>query len=146
MLMVNSITFIFHRLSSLLMLAVFMCSACGGSWAVVSTVRSTKVTPVVTVQSPIKVHLPSGPIVYVALGASDAVGIGSNQPGSQGYVPLIAAHLPKGSHMINLGISGERLHNALTEELPIALSTSPELVTVWLVANDFVGGVPYDAY
>ena len=48
--------------------------------------------------------------------------------------------------MINLGISGERLHNALSEELPIALSTSPELVTVWLVANDFVGGVPYDAY
>jgi lysophospholipase L1-like esterase len=48
--------------------------------------------------------------------------------------------------MLNLGISGERLHNALSEELPIALSTSPELVTVWLVANDFVGGVPYDAY
>ena len=92
------------------------------------------------------VHIPAGPITYVALGASDAVGVGSNQPGSQGYVPLVAAYLPKGSHLVNLGISGERLHNALAEELPIALSTSPGLVTVWLVANDFVGGVSYDAY
>src|SRR3989475_10185661 len=102
--------------------------------------RTTKTQPIA------KARLTTGPITYVALGASDAVGVGSNQPGSQGYVPLVAAHLPKGSHMINLGISGERLHNALSEELPIALSTSPELVTVWLVANDFVGGVPYNAY
>jgi len=80
------------------------------------------------------------------MGASDAVGVGSNQPGAQGYVPLVAAHLPKGSHMVNLGISGIRLHEALSEELPIALSTSPKLVTVWLVANDFVGGISYEAY
>jgi acyl-CoA thioesterase-1 len=82
----------------------------------------------------------------VALGASDAVGIGSNQSGSQGYVPLIAAHLVKGSHAINLGISGIRLHRAITQELPLTLTISPDLVTIWLVANDFVGGVPYDDY
>ncbi len=89
---------------------------------------------------------PEGPVTYVALGASDAVGIGSNVPGSQGYVPLVAAHLPKGSHLINLGISGIRLHEALAQELPLALSTSPNLVTIWLVANDFIGGVTYDQY
>ena len=48
--------------------------------------------------------------------------------------------------MVNLGISGIRLHEALSEELPIALSTSPKLVTVWLVVNDFVGGVSYEVY
>lgn len=90
--------------------------------------------------------MPDGPVTYVALGASDAVGIGSNIPGSQGYVPLVAAHLPKGSHVINLGISGIRLHEALTQELPLALSTSPNLITIWLVANDFVDGVTYDNY
>ncbi len=90
--------------------------------------------------------LPTGPVTYVALGASDAVGVGSNFPGSQGYVPLIAAHLPNGSHMINLGISGIHLHEALTEELPLALTTSPNLVTIWLVANDFVAGVTYSDY
>jgi acyl-CoA thioesterase I len=92
------------------------------------------------------ISMPGGPVTYVALGASDAVGVGSNFPGSQGYVPLVAAHLPKGSHLINLGISGIHLHEALSEELPLALSTSPNLITIWLVANDFVGGVTYDDY
>ena len=87
-----------------------------------------------------------GPITYAAMGASDAVGIGSNIPGSQGYVPLIATHLPKGSHLINLGISGIQLHEALSRELPLALTTSPSLITIWLVANDFIGGVTYDNY
>ena len=93
-----------------------------------------------------KARLLTGPITYVALGASDAVGVGSDQPGSQGYVPLLATHFSKGSHLVNLGISGIRVHEALTEELPIALSTSPDLITIWLVANDFVGGVTYDDY
>src|SRR6266480_7541996 len=92
------------------------------------------------------IFIPGGPVTYVALGASDAVGVGSNIPGSQGYVPLIAAHLPKGSHLINLGISGIHLHEALSEELPLALTTSPNLITIWLVANDFVGGVSYSDY
>ncbi len=95
---------------------------------------------------PTPVFLPNGPVTYVALGASDAVGIGSNIPGSQGYVPLVAAHLPKRSHLINLGISGIQLHQALSQELPLALSTSPNLITIWLVANDFIGGVTYDNY
>jgi acyl-CoA thioesterase-1 len=92
------------------------------------------------------ISMPGGPVTYVALGASDAVGVGSNFPGSQGYVPLVAAHLPKGSHLINLGISGIHLHEAISEELPLALTTSPNLITIWLVANDFVGGVTYDDY
>jgi acyl-CoA thioesterase-1 len=92
------------------------------------------------------IFMPGGPVTYVALGASDAVGIGSNLPGSQGYVPLVAAHLPKGSHLINLGISGIQLHEALSQELPLALTTSPNLITIWLVANDFIGGVTYVNY
>ena len=86
------------------------------------------------------------PVTYVALGASDAVGVGSKQPGSQGYVPLLAAHLQKGSRLINLGISGIELHEALTQELPLALGTNPNLITIWLVTNDFMGGVSYSQY
>jgi len=134
-----------YSLPLLLFLVVaLLCSAC----ATTGTTSDTNLSAPHTAAAlpPTIIHIPAGPITYVALGASDAVGVGSNQPGSQGYVPLVATHLPKGSHLLNLGISGIHLHDALAEELPIALSTSPELVTVWLVANDFVGGVPYDAY
>src|SRR6266567_8347704 len=94
-----------HRLSWLPVLIIaLICSACGAGSGVI-TVRNVSPTHSVTVQPRPTVHLPAGPITYVALGASDAVGIGSNQPGSQGYVPLIATRLPKGSHSINLGIS-----------------------------------------
>jgi acyl-CoA thioesterase I len=135
--------------SSLLVLfaLIFLSTACAAPGGSTSSTFSVRTHPqAAATQPPAMVHIPSGPITYVALGASDAVGVGSDQPGSQGYVPLVAAHLPKGSHLVNLGISGERLHDALTEELPIALSTSPGLITVWLVANDFVDGVSYDAY
>ncbi len=84
--------------------------------------------------------------MYVALGASDAVGVGTSRPGSQGYVPLLTQRLPQGSRTVNLGVSGIHLHEALDQELPTALSTSPQLVTIWLVANDFVGGVSYESY
>jgi lysophospholipase L1-like esterase len=84
--------------------------------------------------------------VYVALGASDAVGVGADQPSSQGYVPQIFQHLAAGSHLINLGVSGIHLHEALSQELPIALASNPQLVTIWLVANDFVANVSYDSY
>lgn len=86
------------------------------------------------------------PVTYVALGASDAVGVGSNVPASQGYVPLIARHLAGGSHMLDLGVSGILLHEALSRELPQVLNSSPQLITVWLVANDFIGGVSYQSY
>ena len=118
---------------------LFICTACGGT-------ANTQPTPTVThhVTTP---HLNlQHPIVYVAMGASDAVGVGSNEPGSQGYVPLVASHLPQGSHLVNLGISGIHLHDALTQELPLTLSTAPQLITIWLVANDFVAGVSYNDY
>jgi lysophospholipase L1-like esterase len=119
-------------------------SACSSSGTTVSA-KPDKATQA-PVQSVTGRQLPTGPVTYVALGASDAVGVGSNQPGSQGYVPLVATHLPKGSHTINLGISGIHLHEALTQELPLALNLAPDLVTIWLVSNDFIAGVPYDSY
>jgi lysophospholipase L1-like esterase len=85
-------------------------------------------------------------VVYVAMGASDALGVGSDRPQAQGYVPLIASKLPRGSRTINLGINGIHLHQALKLELPQALNTQPQLITIWLVANDFATGTPDDDY
>jgi acyl-CoA thioesterase I len=120
----------------------FLSSACTSSAS--QTVAQAKPTP----DQPItKQQLFSGgPFTYVALGASDAVGVGSNQPDTQGYVPQLTQRLPAGSHVVNLGISGIHLHEALSRELPLALSAQPKLVTIWLVANDFVAGVSYQDY
>ena len=129
---------------SLLCLALIFAS-CG---SVSETLHKSKPTGTSS-NSPVQptaVNFLSKPLVYVALGASDAVGVGSDTPVSQGYVPLVAARLPRGSHALDLGVNGIHLREALTAELPLALSTSPNLITVWLVANDFIGGVAYNDY
>lgn len=140
-------TWFYRSFSLTALLLTFLFSACapGGNTGVGHNTSTTSTHQTVTAQ-PTKSITLRQPVTYVALGASDAVGVGSNQPGSQGYVPLVSAHLPKGSRLINLGVSGIHLHEALTEELPLALSTSPNLVTIWLVANDLVAGVSYSAY
>ncbi len=137
-----------HTLTALALccLTLFLAS-CGGVLEAQQTQKqapsgsnfSAQTTPTATTS-------PGRPLVYVALGASDAVGVGSDTPDSQGYVPLLAAHLPKGSRALNLGVNGIHLREALTTELPLALSTSPNLITAWLVANDFIGGVTYNDY
>ena len=86
------------------------------------------------------------PVVYVAMGASDAVGVGANNPNTQGYVPIIISHLPKGSEALNYGISGILLHDALADELPQAIAVQPTIVTIWLVGNDFRNCTPLAQY
>lgn len=86
------------------------------------------------------------PVTYVALGASDAVGVGATNPNTKGYVPLIIARLPAHSSALNLGISGVLEHEALARELPPAIAAQPTLVTVWLVGNDFKGCTPLAQY
>lgn len=85
-------------------------------------------------------------VVYVALGASDAVGVGAADPNTQGYVPLLIARLPKDASALNLGVSGYRIHDALQTKLATALNAQPTLVTVWLAGNDFRGCTPLTTY
>jgi lysophospholipase L1-like esterase len=108
---------------SLVLLFALLLAACGGG------------TTAVNRAAPTATHRPS--VVYVALGASDAVGVGADDPNTQGYVPRLIARLPGAADALNLGILGETLHQALDSELPTALTRHPTLVTVWLAANDF---------
>lgn len=130
-----------HRALSVALLGMALAlSACGGG-AGNATIAPPTATPLPT---PSSTAVPS--VIYVALGASDAVGIGATDPNTQGYVPLLIAKLPRGSEALNLGISGIELHSALSSELPQALADHPTLVTVWLAANDFKDCVPVQQY
>jgi acyl-CoA thioesterase I len=109
-------------------------AACGGG---ASALLPRSATPTATVK-------PS--MVYVALGASDAVGVGASDPNRTAYIPLLISRLPPHAEALNLGVSGYTMHQALADELPAALAAHPSLVTVWLVGNDFRQCTPLNTY
>lgn len=119
---------------SLLVALSLLLAACGSA-ATAGTISHATPTPTV-----------HPPIIYVAIGASDAVGVGASNPNTQGYVPILISRLPKYSEALNVGVSGYTIHEALQSELPQALADHPTLVTIWLVGNDFKGCVPLQQY
>jgi acyl-CoA thioesterase I len=88
----------------------------------------------------------TAPLTYVALGASDATGLGARDPAREGWVPLLAQGLPRGTRLVNLGVPGITLREAVERVLPRAIGAQPGLVTVWLVVNDILAGVPLESY
>ena len=82
-------------------------------------------------------------IVYAALGASDAVGVGAF-PLDEGYVYKIKDGLQPYANRVelhNLGVSGERIAYLEETELPAAIDRNPGVVTIWAGPNDVGGGV-----
>jgi acyl-CoA thioesterase I len=86
------------------------------------------------------------PLTYVALGASDAAGVGVEDAARDNWVAVLGRRLPQPVKVVNLGIPGIRLLEALEVEVPPALDARPSLITVWLVVNDILAGVPLDHY
>jgi acyl-CoA thioesterase I len=86
------------------------------------------------------------PLTYVAIGASDAVGIGTQNPETEGWVPRFGAQLGPNVRVVNLGVSGSTLSQALNEQLGPALDARPDVVTVWLAVNDLNARVPLEQY
>ena len=84
--------------------------------------------------------------VYVAIGASDSYGVGTDDPATESWPAVLARYLPPGTHFVNLGVPGILLHRAVEVELPVALDAHPTLVTVWLAVNDLAAGVPLSSY
>lgn len=86
------------------------------------------------------------PLTYVAIGASDTVGVGADDPETEGWPALIYDRLPPGTRFLRLGISGSTAGEAVQAQLPHAEPASPDLVTIWLAVNDFNEGVPLGQY
>lgn len=89
---------------------------------------------------------PRARLTYVAIGASDTFGTGADDPPSQNWPADLTVKLGNDVHLVNLGIPGIHAHDALNIELPVALDSHPNLVTVWLAVNDLVDNVPLDSY
>jgi len=88
----------------------------------------------------------AGPGLYVALGASDAVGVGAQRPAQEGWVPRVHAGLPTGTQLVNVGISGATVHDVIERQLPVALDALPRWATLWPGVNDLRAGVDEAAF
>jgi lysophospholipase L1-like esterase len=98
------------------------------------------------------VSLPDGldaDLVYMAIGASDAVGIGATPP-TDGYVFRIEDAIDDRDtdvRLVNVGVPGAELdtiHDAA--QLALRVGPEPDLATVWVGANDLIEGVAAEEF
>jgi acyl-CoA thioesterase I len=81
-------------------------------------------------------------VVYVAIGASDTVGVGAEDPRGDAWPAVFRRiALPPQAEYHNLGISGATTEQAIREELPEAVELRPTIATVWLNVNDLTHAV-----
>ena len=89
-----------------------------------------------TIGPPVSLTASPG-IRYIAIGASDSVGVGASDPTRGSWPAIVASRLPVGSPpYTNLGVSGSLALQAVTQQLPGAIAQQPTLVSVWLAVND----------
>lgn len=84
--------------------------------------------------------------VYVAIGASMALGAGADPP-SKGFVYLIGDRLRErfpNVRVRNLAVGGKTTQHAREEQLPAALTLHPDLITYTAGLNDLQYGVPVE--
>jgi acyl-CoA thioesterase I len=107
--------------------------SCSSAPAASGTARPTPRPTAVTTPSPTQA---AAGVRYVAVGASDTVGVGATDPAKDSWPALIGARLPEGSAYVNLGVSGSLAQQAVTQQLPGAIAQRPTVVSVWLAVND----------
>lgn len=91
---------------------------------------------------------PNGPDpLYVAVGASETVGVGAADPIRDAWPAVFFKNvLPASARFVDLGVPGITVSDALIQEVPAAVSLHPDLVTVWLNVNDLIAGVSPKTY
>jgi len=96
---------------------------------------------------------PKPPLAYVAVGASETVGTGADKPATEAWPRVLTDTLGAGGRQVSftsLGFGSATVPDALASSVPKAEALQPNLVTVWLNANDIIrefrlpGGTPYE--
>ena len=102
-----------------------------------ATSRAVTVAPTTTPTPATTTTPTASPAVrYVAIGASDTVGIGATDPATGSWPARVAALLPPGSAFVNVGVSGSVAIQAKDAQLPGAIAQKPTVVSIWLAVND----------
>ena len=128
-------------LRAYLFLALLLVTGCSGpppragttapTTATSSTVARVTLSPTVTPTA-----TATAAIRYVAIGASDTVGVGASDPATGSWPARVAKLLPPGSAFVNVGVSGSIALQARTAQLPGAIAQRPTVVSIWLAVND----------
>jgi lysophospholipase L1-like esterase len=125
-----------------LALALAACSSAPAAKVTATPARTPTPTLFITTSAPTPSPTATPPpFRYVAIGASDTVGVGASDPRTGSWPARVAARLPAGADYVNLGVSGSLASQAATDQVPTALGLRPQLVTVWLAVNDLNANV-----
>ncbi|MGH9150431.1 MAG: SGNH/GDSL hydrolase family protein [Acidimicrobiales bacterium] len=90
---------------------------------------------------------PGPPPLYVAVGASDSAGVGSDVRLRDAWPQVFfRSSLPREMTFVNLAVEGSTVADALQRQMAEAVRLEPGLVTVWLNVNDIIRGVTAAAY
>ncbi|MEO8475639.1 MAG: SGNH/GDSL hydrolase family protein [Actinomycetota bacterium] len=86
------------------------------------------------------------PVVYVAIGASETAGVGTQDPFTQAWPKVLWRTSLPDAVLYDLGRPGSTLAEAISEQLSQAVALEPDIVTVWLNVNDLASGVTAETY
>ena len=91
---------------------------------------------------------PTGPpTTYVAVGGSDSIGNGTDDPLLDAWPQqFFRQSLPVATAFVNAAVPGSTVAAALTDQAPLATSSRATVVTVWLVSADLLDGTPAATY
>lgn len=79
--------------------------------------------------------------VYAAVGASETAGWGAGNVTTEAWPRVLLDTALPDFRLLNLGLPGATVEDAIARELPRLRSAEPDIVTVWLNANDILQGV-----
>lgn len=87
------------------------------------------------------------PFLYVAVGGSDSVGVGSDEPLREAWPQVFYRRaLPRRATFVNLGVPAATVADAFLDEAQEAISLGPQLVTLWLNVTEVLLDIPVDTY
>jgi acyl-CoA thioesterase-1 len=86
------------------------------------------------------------PKVFAAIGASDVVGMGANDPERNNWATVLHSYMPTGTRLVRLARPGITLREANASEVFQAVKAKPDLVTLWNCVNDLAKRVPLGDY